>query len=165
MKKFFVFVIVFLTTFGVFADSNTTWRHSTDLGVYHTTSDIAILTDDSNEFPEEEVFVTFLTVDYDKYITFFIPDSINLSEIGGITCVVYAEDINTPIDKFDIYYAEQKEEGTIFSLDADDSDYIYYDMLGNPQKTFFAFNEKNMSKILVFNVNCSRLYKYSCYLY
>lgn len=165
MKKLFVFVLVLLTVFGVFADSNTTWRHSTDSGVYHITSDIAIISDDGNEFPKEEILVTFLTVDFDKYITFVIPNSINLSELGGITSIIYGDDVKTPTDKFDVCYAEQSEDWFTFSLNAEDSDFLYYDMLGASQKTFFAINENDMSKILVFNVNCSRLHKYSSYLY
>lgn len=165
MKKLFVFVLVMLTTFGVFADTNSTWGHSTDSGVYHITSDIAILTEEGNKFPEEEIFVTFLNVDSDMHITFIVPDSIALSELGGITHIIFGDDINTPTDMFEIWYSNECDGGVIFSLEVDDSEFVYYDMLYASQKTFFAFNNENMSKILVFNVNCSRLHKYSSYMY
>lgn len=164
MKKFCIMILMILAVFNIYADSNEKWFHKNGYGILHNTWDYAIINAEeetmlfSEDFEEDDyVSVCFsdeiiekeiiLMVAYDEK---FIPESI----IG----VAYGDDLDNITDSFTPTYTSSSG----FSLNAEDSEFLYYDMLYASQKIFVVSTENYM---LLFNVNCKNLYKYNSYLF
>lgn len=167
-KKIFVVIcLIILITVGIYADNNTTWRYDGNTGLlYHISEDIAIVTEENTEFPEDEsVIITFSNIGGDIYCVFAVNNSLNLSESGGIDTIVYGDDLENLTDTFKVFYRETTDENTMFSLSPEDSYFLYSDMISGEQKVFIFSQAENPKAFLVFNINCDRLYRYVNYLY
>lgn len=164
MKKFCVVILMILTVFSIYADTNEKWFHKNGYGILHNTWDYAIINSKegtmlfSEDFEEDDyVSVCFsdeivegeliLMVAYDEK---FVPEKIQ--------SIAYGDDLDNITDSFTPAYTSSNG----FSLNDKDSKFLYYDMLYTSQKIFVVFTENYM---LLFNVNCKNLYKYGNYLF
>lgn len=162
MKKIIIFCLIALTTLGVYADSNYKWGYSDSVnGLYHLTTDIAIISESGVEVKKDSaILMSFSKVDGELFVIFSFSEDLGINEADT---VVYAEDISKYRETGEIFKPVYSVKNYL-SLGSLDSYYIYIDMVCSSQKTFFIYNSKTDSDILVFNINCDRLYLYTDYL-
>lgn len=162
MKKIIILCLIALTTLGVYADSNYKWGYSNDVsGLYHFTTDIAVISEDGVEVKEDSaVLMSFSKIEGEIYIIFSFSEDLGICEADT---VVYADSLDTFKETGEVFEPIYSAENSL-SLGNLDSYYIYNDMTFSSQKTFFIYNSKTNSDIVVFNINCDRLYLYTSYL-
>lgn len=165
MKKILVFMLMALVAVSVFADTNTRWFHQEEYGVMHNTQDFLTYNNTNKttlyaEDYSENARVTFCfsdTVVKGKIIVMVIvSDELILDE--DIIKIAYGDDMDNITD----YFTPFSTTSGGFSLSAEDSSFLYYDMLYASQKFFTILTKNNM---ICFNVNCKNLYKYNSYLF
>lgn len=162
MKKLILFCLIALVAVGVYADSNTVWRYSSEAGLYHITQDVIIFNGEDIVTPEDGtgIMVTFANIGGDIIMLIAPGDPYNLD--GKIDRVFFADSIDT-LEETGTMFEATFTDGCV-SFSDDDSEYIYNEMKYATQKFFMLMNSENSSEYVLFNVNCDRLYKYSNYL-